>query len=208
MSGISNILAIDSDAILRAVRDANQGLIDPHNELHSRCERLSNVLSKSEQVEEAKNLADELKRDAARWQRARLADTKPLKALLDKIESFFKEAETASKTARASIVSSLDALRQAVRAQDASPFASEAVIVNSETGEVLAQISSHTETRKVIESIPTTWDVVSVDRQALDLEALRGCFTDYQLLMAARKHMEVYGNRNLRGATYEQQVSL
>jgi polyhydroxyalkanoate synthesis regulator phasin len=208
MSGISNILAIDSDAILRAVRDANQGLIDPHKELHSRCEKLSNILSTSEQVDEAKNLADELKKDAARWQRARLADTKPLKALLDKIESFFKEAETASKTARASVVSSLDALRQAVRAQDASLSASEAVIVNSETGEVLAQISSPTETRKVIESIPTTWDVVAVDRHALDLEALRGCFTDYQLLMAARKHLEVYGNRNLHGATYEQQVSL
>jgi hypothetical protein len=208
VSGISNILAIDSDAILRAVKEANQGLIGPHEELQTRCDKLPRVLFTGEQIKEAKSLAEELKKDAARWQRARLADTKPLKNLLERIEGFFKEMETASKSTRSSIVSSLDSLRQIAKLHETSQPSNEAVIVNTETGEVLAQISTPDERRQAIESIPTKWDVVSVDRQTLDLEALRGCFTDHQLLMAARKHMEVYGNRNLRGASYEQQVSL
>jgi hypothetical protein len=208
VSGISNILAIDSDAILRAVKDANQSLVGPHEELQVRCERLPEVLSTKEQIEEARSLAEELKKDATRWQRARLADTKPLKNLLEKIEGFFKGMETASKAARVSLVTSLDSTRQMVRSIEAYQPSNEAVIVNRETGEVLAQISTHDERRNAIDSLPTMWDIVSIDRQSLDLEALRGCFTDHQLLMAARRHMETYGNRNLRGATYEQQVSL
>jgi hypothetical protein len=208
LSGISNILAIDSDAILRAVKDANVSLIGPHTVLQTRCERLPKSLSTSEQIEEAKSLAEDLKKDAARWQRARLADTKPLKNLLERIEGFFKEMETTSKSARASIVSSLESLRKVFTENETSHPFNEAVIVNTETGEVLAQISASDDRRQAIETIPTKWDVASVDRQTLDLEALRGCFTDHQLLMAAKKHMEMYGSRSLRGATYEQQVSL
>ena len=52
--------------------------------------------------------------------------------------------------------------------------------------------------------IRLAWSIDGVDRQALDLEALRGYLTDASLLAACRKHLAEHGPHKLSGVVYRE----
>jgi len=57
-------------------------------------------------------------------------------------------------------------------------------------------------------NIEAEWAVESVRRDQLDLEALRYCFTDHQLMLACKRHLRETGQRHLAGVQYEQHARL
>jgi len=215
MAGKSNLFSIDVNAVLRAISEANDSLVKRHSALMEAFHRVPTDLQTDDDIQRAKRFAEQLKESAGRCRSTRLADAKPLMALLKRVEAFFKTMETEANTARDAILASISEAgrRRAIETRrshaPALPKpAPEAVMINRQTGEVLgtalplSAISAATDIE-----IPLAWHIDGVDRDAVDLEALRPFFTDLALLTAARGHLRAHGPHGLRGVTYVEKFS-
>jgi len=215
MMGKSNLFAIDIDAVIQAITEANAALVDRHNRLMDARDRVPPHLETDDDVERAKRFAEQLRDDARRCRAARLADTKPLNLLLKRVEAFFKTMEKQANTACEDMMTALSdaGRRRAAQARASSqpvgPTAAPApVMINRETGEVLAvAMPSATQRTAPDTAILLTWHVDTVDRATVDLEALRPFLTEAALLTAARAHLKVNGPRTLPGATYVEKAA-
>lgn len=216
MPGKSNLFAIDVDAALRAIEDANKPLVERHNALMEAFDRVPPSLETEDDILRGKKFARLLNDAYGRCRKARLSDTKPIKDLLKRIEAFFKAMEKESLDARKEIVASLGvagrrrisevALMTASKATSASD---DVMMVNHETGEVVGTLSAAvTGGDQEVGLISLSWHVEKVDRSTVDLEALRPFITYKALLAASRAHFKANGPYSLHGATYIQEASL
>lgn len=208
----NNLFAIDFDSATRAVEAANAEHISRHRQLMDAFGRLPQHLGTGEDVARAKKFAKQLKDSAERSRRIRLEDTKPLRELLKRVEALFKDMEKQAKRAYDEVLEVLseEGRRRAITADPSDQSASttkreQPIFLNAETGEV---IGSTTSIRGDHSNIPLLWQVKAVDRDTLDLEALRPHITNAALLSAARAHLKVNGPNSLRGAVYEQRATL
>jgi hypothetical protein len=229
MAKLDNIFAIDFDAVIRAIAEANANLVERHHRLMDAVKRVPPQLETDDEIERAQRFAEQLKKDASLCAKARREDTKPLRDLVKKVEAFFKTMEGQSKRARDDVLAALsDAGRRraaaAASAADHQPAPpadptghtpqpdgaklSETVMINRETGEVLgtATRAPSAPPPSAVE-IPMVWEVAAVDRDSLDLEQLRPLFTDGELMLAAKRHLKEKGPHTLRGVTYEQRAA-
>jgi hypothetical protein len=215
MTAKSNLFAIDTDAILRAIAEANAALVDRHNKLMGARDRVPPQLETDDEVERAKRFAEQLKDDANRCRAARLSDTKPLIQLVKKVESFFKAMEKQASAARDEVMAALSDVgrRRAAEVRASSsprlqPSPAETVIIHRETGEVLGAMTAPAAPRPApVAAITLIWHVEAVDRETVDLEALRPFLTDAALMTAARGHLKAGGPHTLRGATYVEKAA-
>lgn len=78
-------------------------------------------------------------------------------------------------------------------------------LVDNTTGEVLGSTSlTQSGHPEVAEEIKMSWEIENIDREVIDLEALREHLTDAALMNAARKHLNSNGPHTLHGASYKQ----
>jgi hypothetical protein len=216
MAAKSNLFAIDVDAALRAIEDANKPLVERHKALMEAFDRVPSRLETEADIVRGKKFARQLSEAYGRCRKARLSDTKPIRDLLKRIEAFFKALEREAFDAREEIVASLGAagrrrISEASVAPSTNPRSAsgEAVVVNRETGEVVGTVSPKVAGRDHEDGlISLAWHVDTVDRHTVDLEALRPFITDNALLTAARAHLKAKGSHSLQGATYVQEASL
>jgi hypothetical protein len=213
MTAKSNLFAIDIDAVIRAIAEANAGLVDRHQRLMDALLRVPPHLETDDDIERAKRFVEQLEEDASRCRAARLADTQPLTLLVKRVEAFFKVMEKQANAARAEVMAALsDAGRRRAALVHAScppirpTTTPETVIMNSRTGEVLAAVTPPAPPQSAA-AIPLTWSIEAVDREKLDLEALRPFLTDAALLSAARAHLKANGPHSLPGVTYVEQAA-
>lgn len=213
MMGKSNLFAIDIEAVLRAIAEANSELVDRHNKLMDALHRMPPHLEYDDDIERAKRFAEQLKDDARRCRSARLADTKPLNMLVKRVEAFFKTMEKQANAARDEVMAALseEGRRRAAQVRGSPqhiPPTPETVMINRETGEVLAALTPPAVPRAApAAAIPLTWHIDTVDRATVDLEALRPFLTDAALLTAARAHLKANGPHTLPGATYVEKAA-
>ena len=208
----SNLFAFDFDAALRIVGDANAALAARVRRVLDARGRMPAVLLGDDDVGRARRYAELLGQVREECRQARLADTRPLRAFVSRVEGFFKAMEADLAEARAEAVARLTAAarRQARRGAPAviGPVPASAsppapVIHDALSGEVVATARPAL-SRDVAPAtaIPTTWVVASLDRDALDLEALRPFLTEAALLHAARAHLKAHGPGRLPGAHF------
>ncbi|MCU0242835.1 MAG: hypothetical protein MUF51_10480 [Vicinamibacteria bacterium] len=209
----SNLFAIDIDAVLRAIAEANAGLVDRHKRLMDALRRVPPHLESDDDIERAKRFVEQLKDDASRCRAARLADTKPLNLLVKRVEAFFKTMEKEANAARDEVMAELSnaGRRRAAQARGSPQHVAptpETVMINRETGEVLAAATPPAAPRTAPAAVITlTWHVDTVDRATVDLEALRPFLTEAALLTAARAHLKANGPHTLPGATYVEKAA-
>lgn len=212
----NNLFAIDIEAVLRAVEDANKPIVDRHNALMGALDRVPVRLVTEGEINRAKRFAGQLEGANKNCRRVRLEDTKPIRELLKKVEGFFKKMEKEAADARKVVLDKLsDAGRrlntpvQRDPEQDQETNANETIITNPQTGEVYGTASSRISPLMSDEDlIPLTWRVSQVDRDNVDLEALRPFISESAILNAARAHMREHGPNVLRGVTYTQEANL
>jgi len=216
MSGKNNLFAIDFDAVLRVIAETNAGLVDRHTRLMEALDRMPEVLDGQQDIDRATRFAGQLQENAKQCRRARLSDTKPLSQLLKQVEQFFKVMEKRSERAREQVVNKIgEAIRR--RADHADPEArqpdspppSAHMIINPTTGEVLGEATpARADDPATDHGVRMTWQVESVSRDEVDLEALRPYLTDTALLIAARHHLKHHGPHVLKGASYAEKPVL
>ena len=207
-----NLFAIDFEAAENAVLAANEELVKRHDLLMAAFQRLPTRLESNESIERGKRFAKQLKEATLNCRSNRLSDTKPLRELLRRIESFFKRMEEQTKSAHDAVIAALG--EEAVRrgsgvssgsASDIEKGSRETVLVDMATGEVLGTAPPRMNHLSIV---PLEWKVKSVDRDSVDLEAIRPFLTDAALLTAARAHLKASGANMLTGVTYEQRAVL
>lgn len=212
----NNLFAINNEAVLRAIEEANKPIVDHHNALMGALDRVPVRLETEEEVNRAKRFAGQLEVSNKNCRRVRLEDTKPIRELLKKVEGFFKNMEKEAADARKVV---LDKLSDAGRRlntptrrdpeQDQETNVNETIITNPQTGEVYGTAPSRISQFMPDEDlIPLTWRVSQVDRDDVDLEALRPFISETAVLNAARAHMREHGPNVLRGVTYTQEADL
>lgn len=208
----SNLFAIDLDAAERVVTEANPELLRRHAQLMAAFQRLPSSFETADNIARAKTFARQLRESASQCRATRLSDTRPLRDLLRRVDTFFKKMEKEAIDACSVVVDQLSSLGPA------SPTAgspgnlgatvdqpSATVLISAESGEILGSGSLSSHPRR---TTGFDWVVSGVDRDTVDLEALRPFLTEASLLHAARAHLKAEGPNALFGATYKQRASL
>lgn len=221
MKHASNLFAVDFDAIVIAIQEANAPLVKRCQDLIDAGSRFPNYLCNEDEIKRAHKFARLLDMQIKECSRARLNDTKPFKEVTKRIEAFFKKFEDGLKNLQGEVLDALSiaARRATVEKQRPSltdsgmdPNAGAAerptaqtIIVNTQTGQVSA---SALPLEKATEIVPTSWQIESISRAEIDLEALRPFLTENALLQAANKHLAAHGPHTLRGANYSLRARL
>jgi hypothetical protein len=215
MKNTSNLFAIDFDALVNAIQEANAPLAKRCQDLIDAGDRFPSDLSNDDQVGRAHKFARLLDMQIKECSKARLNDTKPFKDVTKKIESFFRTFEDRLKSVQGRVLDALSRVALRARAdnqrstvtysdvdadaESAESPSTKTTIVNTQTGQVYASVLPSERTADVI---PTVWKIDSISRLDIDLEALRPYLTTHALLQAANKHLSVHGPHSLRGAAY------
>jgi hypothetical protein len=216
MAPQNNIFAIDVDAVLRAVQDANSSLAERHRGLMNALHRAPKTIGTEDDINRVRRFATQLKDLQAELRETRLSDTASIKELLKRLESYFKAMENEASWAYKALVSEISEVVQEQLLEASrtialvEPTASEVPMVTSQTtGEVFGTIAPvRPQTGDHQEAISMTWKVSGVDRECIDLEALRPFITENALQIAARHHLRLNGPNSLKGVTYIQEANL
>lgn len=212
----NNLFAIDIEAVLRAVEDANKPIVDQHKALMGALDRVPVRLETEEEVNRAKRFVGQLEGANKKSRRVRLEETKPIRELLKKVDGFFKKMENEAADARKVVLDKLsDAGRRlnTPRRLDPDEYqetkANETIITNPQTGEVNGTVFSRSSKLMADEDlIPLTWRVSQIDHDNVDLEALHPFISETAILNAACGHMREHGPNVLRGVKYTQEANL
>jgi hypothetical protein len=191
----SNLYSIDFDALRSVLAEANAHLAKKQELLLAEIgqTRLAD-LSQDKSVRLAKKLKALIKdlRDA------RLTDGAPFRRASDLIKAYFSELDKPLSKALESLQGHLSrSLDFGVRAGAGKTVA---IAVNRD-GEPIIAATPGNGTHVLLE-IPSKWEVKSVDRQNLDLESLRGLFTERELLLACKRHLCRHGPHQINGVGY------
>lgn len=212
-----NLFALDLDATLCVLAEANLDLAHQFGRLRDQGARLPPALATDDEVGRAREVTRAAASFHARCRAARLEDTRPLRTFAAKVDEFFKDMETEAARARDHALALLtEAGRQGHRAamsslQTAATAPDAAAVGPTRAGAaatacVLSAVAAPSPSAAA--SIPMAWEVGAVDRARIDLEALRPFLTDAALLAAARAHLKAHGPHALPGAAYADRAQL
>ncbi len=208
MSVGNNLVSVDFDEILRAIKEANADLSRRHERSLARfgLVRPDRRLDTEDEIRKAMKFAKELDDTARECRAARLNDTKPIRTFLKRVEEFFKPMENGLRDACAKVEDMIaDAARRRVAV-------SRMVSVEEMSGDPpLAENDDESEvitgdTSPPAVEITLAWHVEAVDRDTIDLEALRPFLTDHCLKFAANAHFKRHGANSLKGVRYIRKV--
>ncbi|MEE4204760.1 MAG: hypothetical protein V2I39_00615 [Erythrobacter sp.] len=188
----SNLFYIDEESILRTLSDANIGLTKRRDALLRKQRSLSDKASTAE-LDEVIGQLRRLRKDATN---ARASDGRSFRQASKLVKEFFDEF-------LAPLDSGIDATTRLARVRaQANATASAPVIVTSQ-GEIACEAGVQTER---LTGWVETWAVSDFDLNTLDLNMLKGYFTDFQINMALKKHLEARGPNKLSGVSYEKEL--
>ena len=209
-----NLFAVDIDGMRRLLAEANAPLVNRSRELLDALERMPAEIAADEDREKAVRFALLLKDQIKECRSARLSDCKSFKEAVKTVESFFAEFEAPLKAAEKTVLAAITRAELRLRAEQSPPPVSTpppsdvADVVVSDTGTrvVSASPSPLPPPPSGKDSVELVWTVSDVDREAVDLEALRPYFSDHALKQAAQKHLAEKGPNTLGGVYYEQRA--
>jgi len=188
----SNLFYIDEESILRTLSDANLGLKKRRDALLRKQQSLSGKVSTAE-LDEVIGQLRRLRKDATN---ARASDGRSFRQASKIVKEFFDEF-------LAPLDAGIEATTRLARDRtQANASASAPVIVTSQ-GEIACEAGVQTER---LTGWVETWAVSDFDLNTLDLNMLKGYFTDYQINMALKKHLEVHGPNQIRGVSYQREL--
>jgi len=196
--------------------DVDRSLIARAQELVAALARVPEVLEDEAVVARAMLYARQLDTAAKAVRAARLAALKALKAEQDATAAPYKTAEAALAETRAEIARRLEAAVRfhAPEVEDHDPLVEvePAAMPPMPASDASAPDAPPAAADPVNPppgaAVPVVWRVGEVDRQAVDLDALRAHFTDAELIRAATRHLKENGPHAVRGVRYERGVSL
>lgn len=215
MTTKSNLFAIDIDAALRAITEANAGLVRRHGDLMDSVGRFPPQIEDAATLRKAKDFAALLDKHRAAWRQARLDDTKPFRAALRRIEAFFKDFEDETRDALKIVLGALTQAAQQSQFAQARDWPGEGhridpagapVVTLAGTGEPIGTTQPGATVPGA--AIATRWEVETLDRSTVDLEALRPFLSDHALIAAARHFLETHGPAPLRGVSFVRVATL
>jgi len=192
-----NLFSVDTDEVGRLLAEANEALINQSRQLIEEFQRIPDKLMTENERAEALAFSKMLKGHLKECRSSRLSDAKSFREAVKTVQSFYEEFETPLKAAEHSVI---QAITQAeVGRAKVKEGNLDAPAVYSDTGVRIATSASTNNPE-----IELTWSVSAVDRDQIDLEALRPFFTEYVLMQTAKKYLERHGPNNLVGAHFEQ----
>lgn len=201
----SNLFAIDYDAIVTTLAEANAPLLKRRADLLAAFSRAPDPLALDDDIVRARRFAGQLDEAIRAARRARSADGRPFRDASATVKAFFDEIDKPLKQALQAILKRLtDAAHRGRARQIEAP---EPVPVGMNlTGKTIAtaDASQPPQSAAPHADIRLVWSIEGFDRQALDLEALRGYLTDASILAACRKHLAEHGPEKLAGAVYRE----
>lgn len=199
---LRNIFLVDIESIRQILKEANAPLAKRSDELVAALDRVPTALKTDDEVRRAINYSRMLKNQIRECREARLSDQKSFKEAVKTVEEYFADFENPLKRAFEK-VTKIVAKSQAANWPSSSASASSVPVVKSDSGLTVAASASNSS-----EAVPLEWAVVAIDRQRVELEALRPYLTEYVLKQAATRHLAEHGPNKLAGVTYEQRAAL
>jgi hypothetical protein len=189
-----NLFYIDPEAIVATLADANASLVDRIERTFGEIDTLAKL---DPSVENATRQGRKLKALEAEIRKAQAADGASFREAQAIVKRYFDGLRAKVGTRLGRISQFLDA-----QLQEAGRSAT-TVAISYDGVAVIETRAAHIET-----PVAAEWQVDGVERDALDLEALRYYFTDHQLLLASRKHLRETGARQVAGVMYRQHATL
>ena len=188
----SNLFHIDEDGIRRTLAEANAPLVRRRDALLDVRRRMTQGTPSTELNDMLAQLRSLQKEAKA----AKMSDGRSFNRAVKVVKTFFDELLEPVEASIASIT------REAERRRTAETNARTPVIATAD-GEIVCESGPPASSFNALTEV---WEVTGFDRKAIDLNALRGCFSDYQIGFALKKHLEAHGPHALPGVTYERKL--
>lgn len=201
----SNLFAIDHEAILAVLKDANWKLLQRRDELLAALQRMPEKLQQSDQIERASVFMTQLQNAVSECRDARLSDGRPFTMASATVKSFFDDIDGPLRTALRSVKKSLTAAALKIRALDGGK-SSQPIGIDSRGNEIVTAAIQPLPPRQPGGGIRLEWAVLGFERETLDLGALRPFLTDSAIMAACKKHLAANGPHRLSGVEYAEAV--
>ena len=182
----SNLFTINLDDIRNRLAEANAELTKRTEALLTTFEGFPDHLQTQGDLELARRLADDLVSQHKEVRQARLSDGRSFQDAGKAVKEFFGPYEKSLQQAVTSLVEKL------TKATLEPP---------SQAKPRVDGVEEHA-TVDAPPLIDVAWAVESIDRDTVDLEALRRYFTDNSILAACKKHLTDHGPNEVRGVKY------
>lgn len=204
----SNLFALDHDAILDTVRDANAALLARTVSLAEAFDRMPVTLDTDDLVERARGFRAQIEAAARDLRLARLEDGRPFRDADATVKGFFAEPEQRMARIEREVRNRLTAVALRARPPPSNDAPQSIALGTTFDGRAVAQatpapLPAH-EAPAAASAIRLRWEIAHVDRATLDLEALRMFLTSAALEAACRKHLDENGPNTLPGVTYRE----
>ena len=201
----SNLFAIDHNAIVEVLKDANVLLLKRKDELMAAFERVPSDLSE-DQLERAKKFTAQLQKAVGDSREARLSDGRPFRNAVATVKAFFDAIEGPMQDALREMRQRLTDVALRKRAES-SVISLKPIGTDLQGKEVVTTLPLAEVPRGVDAGLKLVWEVAHVERRMLDLEALRPFITDAALMAACKKHLSEKGPHQLSGVQYSQTLA-
>lgn len=185
---------IDFILIKKILDEVNAEDISTFHLLMADISRLPQEIDREDLVEEALTYIEKIKIVEKKFRGSRLEDGQPFKEALKIVNEFYKFYESALKERKLTLqkkiskfANDLDRTERKKKSKIKNLFSASKKLDELEENK---NINLHRE-----------WAISSIDAEEVDLESLRKYFTDFQLKMAAKKHLQANGP-NLEGVQY------
>ena len=208
-----NLFDVDVEAIERLLTEANAPLVKRCEQLTAALARMPATLDTDDDVKRAESYARQIKGAMADLRKAKATDRAPFAQAEKAFDAFFARLRKPLERTLASVELALDAARAralrdaAGRQPDKPPCIPIAIgggdIVMTGT-EPPSSLSGPT--AQAVAQLPTVWKAGSIDRGALDLDALRELMTDSELDRFVLRWLRLHGPKPLRGVTWVEVV--
>ena len=200
----SNLFAIDMSAIEEVLLEANSALIE---RVSVEIARVAGMFSQGQNpnLKDAVNQYGRLQGIHKEVSAARLSDGRPFSEASKRVKDWFNDFEDQLKASETRLKQIIDE----VVVSDASDSSSEGKMIGQNLfGKSVVTVRAGPDENPTTMHIPTIWEIDSVDRESVDLEALRPYFTDHCLKLAANKHLDMTRNHSLCGISYKKSAKL
>ncbi len=201
----SNLFDVDAPALDRLLREANERLIARRDALVAAMARVPEVFESRDEVERARVYAAQIGKLLRECDRQRKADKATFIKAGKSVDGFFATISQPAVEALRELESRMNHAVQSER--QAVPDPSSIPIIQAADQSVIHPEGEAPTTAHVPEDV-LVWEVEGFDRARLDMEVLRGLFTDRELGIVIQRHLNKIGPNALRGVTYRKKVRL
>lgn len=188
----SNLFHIDEEGIKRTLAEANAPLARHRDALLE----IRNQMTQSTSSAELNDMLGQLRHLQKEAKAVKMSDGRSFNRAVKVVKTFFDEFLLPVEASITSIT------REAERRRLAETTERTPVIATAD-GEIMCETAPPVSSFNALTEV---WEVTSFDRNTIDLNALRGCFSDYQIGFALKKHLEAHGPHALPGVTYERKL--